>query len=287
MIATTPNNALKSDSERDQPESEPKFQLSSWVVVKNIPTQDDEENLGHYEGCIGEVVRIVNKQGDTQVYVKFVTQEKPKCFSPRHLQPLSDSSLDIQLFNHHPINQVFWNEEKHDLLERHIHEVEDYIYWNSEQQQQQQHGPAIPEWYLYSLKSSRRFWRIPPEYCQVPPMGLLGVESRFIHIKPRKGYLELTIKSDGQVYDNEYTAFSVLVDTVKDILPRKQRATMSYFQAKQYLGRKIAKCCAVFHVTNAFETPCVTIDTSFEPPLVRESHALESTLAHAISQYLE
>jgi hypothetical protein len=176
-------------------------------------------------------------------------------------------------------NDVCWDSDKHMKLAEHIEEIEDYIYWNHDR-------PSVPEWYLHSLKTSRRFWRIPADFAILPPLGLVGAESRSVHFTPRKGYLELIIQSDGQVYGSELEAFSVLVNAVKDILPKGQRATMSFFEAKAYMGGKIARCCAVFHINNAHEVPDVTIDSSHVPTLDREGHVLESTVARHVSQFL-
>jgi hypothetical protein len=246
------------------------FQLGSWVVVKNVAMMD--EDLTYYDGAIGEVIAPLEPNFR---HVKFITEKSwvSKCFPMKSLASVRDTvGIIVE-------NDVCWDSDKHMKLAEHISEIEDYTYWHHD-------GPSVPEWYLHSLKTSVRYWRIPADYARIPPMGLVGAESRFVHFTPRKGYLELIIQSDGQVYASELEAFSVIVNSVKDILPTGQRATMSFFEAKAYMGGKIARCCAVFHITNAFEVPDVTIDASHEPTIVREGHVLESTIARHVSQYL-
>ena len=246
--------------------------VGRWVVVQDV-SQAEEADLGYYDGCIGEIIRPLEPNFR---HVKFLNDKawETRCFPIKCLSPVGDTrGITVA-------NDVCWDAEKHMKLAEHCDEIEEYTYWQHE-------GPCVPEWYLHSLKTSRRYWRIPPDHARIPPMGLLGAESRSVHFSPRNGYLELTIQSDGQVYANELTAFSVLVSTVRDILPPGQRATMSFFEAKDYVGGKIARCCAVFHITNALQVPDVTIDSSQPPTMVREGHMLESAVAHLVGQYLQ
>jgi len=244
------------------------WQIGRWVVVKNVSNNNDD--LGYYDGCIGEIIAPL----ETNVrHVKFLNETTTRSFPIHCLSPVGETrGITIE-------NDVCWDAEKHMKLAEHIDEIENYTYWHYE-------SPSVPEWYLHSLKTSRRYWRIPPDFARIPPMGLVGAESRSVHFAPRKGYLELTIQSDGQVCASELEAFSVLVNSVKDILPPGQRATMSFFEAKAYMGGKIARCSAVFHINNAFEVPDVTIDSSHPPTMVREGHVLESTIARLVGQYL-
>jgi hypothetical protein len=208
-------------------------------------------------------------------HVKFLNEKsyEVKCLSTKCLAPVRDTvGITVE-------SDLYWDSEKHMKLAEHIEDIEDYTFWQHE-------SPAVPEWYLHSLKTSRRYWRIPPDYARIPPLGLVGAESRSVHFEPRKGYLELSIQSDGQVYASELEAFTVLVNAVRDILPPRQRASMTFFEAKAYMGGKIARCCAVFNITNAFEVPDVIIDSSHPPTIVREGHSLESTIAHLVSQHL-
>lgn len=249
------------------------WQVGRWVVVHKVP-DNDEENLGYYHECIGEIVAPLELNFR---HVKFLINEKgweTKCFPIKCLKPVGETrGITVD-------HELFWDADKHMKLAEHILEIENYIYWQHE-------GPKVPEWYLHSLFTSRRYSRIPCDYARIAPMGLVGAESRSVHFSPRKGYLELTIMSDGQVYKSELEAFSVLVNTVRDILPPGQRATMSFFEAKAYImSGKIARCRAVFNITNALEVPDVTIDSSCPPTMVREGHDLESTVARVVSQYL-
>lgn len=247
--------------------------VGRWVVVKISSHQQEDQDLGYYDGCIGEIIPPLDQPNFR--HVKFLNEKtwESKCFPIKCLSSVRDTQVITVA------DEVCWDADKHLKLAQHLDEIEDFTYW-------QHDGPCIPEWYLHSLKTSRRYWRIPPDFAQIPPMGLLGTESRSVHFAPRKGYLELTIQSDGQVYASELVAFSVLVNTVRDILPPRQRATMSFFEAKAYMGGKVAGCCAVFHITNAFEVPDVTIDSSQPTTMVREGHMLESTVAHLVGQYL-